>query len=123
MKKILFAAFALTALFTFQPAHAEDVIRIEFGSSYDRYTNDELRRRVWQLERAVAQLQSRVFQLEVQGPKVEMKTWTCILQSFGVTHTASASTRTAALAMVLKKCSDATNAIHCRESEAKCSND
>lgn len=123
MKQILLALFAVLAFLPLQTARAEDVIRIEIGSNYDRYSNEELRRRVWQLERAVAQLQSRVFQLEVSGPKVETKTWTCILQSFGTTHTASASTRTAALAMVLKKCSDATNAIHCRESDAKCSND
>jgi hypothetical protein len=130
MKNYLLALAFVAGSFSLLPtsrAFGEEIIRIQVGKDYDGYSNEEMRRRLWQLERAVQQLQSRVFQLEMQGerpvPIVLSQNWTCILQSFGTTHTASSSTRTAALAMVLKKCSDATNAIHCRESEVKCSNE
>jgi hypothetical protein len=105
---------------------AIDPIRIEIGKSYEGYSNEELRRRVWQLERAVGQLQDQVFQLALhKGPDPESssKIWTCQIQSFGKTHIASGNTKASALAQVLKKCSDATNAIHCGESNAKCDNE
>lgn len=109
-------------------------IHIEIGKSYDGYSEEELRRRVWQLERAVAQLQDQVFQLAVRdsysnnnGSQFAEKTakneWTCTIQAFGKTHIGNASTRASALAKVQKKCSEASNAIHCSESEAKCSNE
>jgi hypothetical protein len=102
------------------------VFRVEAGRNYDRYSNSEMRRRIWELERAVAQLQERVFQLErtpvitqpvIQPPRHR---WTCRMQSFGDTHVATAESRGAALAQVLKACGDATNPIHCKESAVKC---
>jgi hypothetical protein len=45
------------------------------------------------------------------------------MQAFGTTYVSSGNTRASALAQVIKKCSDATNAIHCPESNAKCGND
>src|SRR5687767_2636984 len=111
-----FRAIVLLAAFVFSlSALADDVIRIEVGRDYKGYSNSELRRRMWDLERAVMQLQTRVFQLEVKPVNVvaPIRPWTCTLQSFGTTHVASESSRMAALAMVLKKCSDATNAVHC----------
>lgn len=126
MKKfILSAVVCLTAL----PVFAIDPIRIEIGQNYDRYSNDELRRRVYDLERAVAQLQAEVFHLSLKdrmnpkttaNPTAPTKEWTCTLQAFGSTHVGEGKTRSKALAKVLKKCSDASDAIHCRESDAKC---
>lgn len=104
--------------------HALEPIRVEFGQSYDGYTNEELRRRVWTLERAVAQLQQQVFQLAINSATAApaQAMWTCEMQSFGKTHTATAPTRMSALSKVLKKCGDATNPIHCNESDVKCGN-
>lgn len=124
---ILAAALALST-----SAFAEEPIRIEVGRSYEKYSNEELRRRVWQLERAVEQLQRQVFELAVRPgsppsntvmPPVTGAMWTCQMQSFGKTHVSSGVTKASALAQVLKKCSDATNAIHCKESDVKCDNE
>jgi len=106
--------------------HADETIHLDIGKSYEGYTNDELRRRVWQLERAVAQLQDQVFQLALQnrsGAAPVTQLWTCQIESFGKTHVASGTTRASALAQVLKKCGDATNAVHCQESNVKCGNE
>ena len=103
---------------------SREVFKIEVGSNYDSYSNKELRRRVWQLERAVEQLQEQVFQLAMDknGPGYgHTGLWTCHIQSFG-THTATGLTRAGALAEVLKKCGDASNPIHCKENDVKCDN-
>lgn len=123
MKKIL---VLVMLVFGFSiNTHAEDIIRIEVGKNYDKYTNEELRRRVWNLEKAVAQLQDQVFQLAIRngGSGRVNNNWTCQIQSFGKTHVASGNTKASALAQVLKKCSDATNAIHCKDEDVKCDNE
>lgn len=122
MRKSIFILASLGILFC-GPTFAEDVFRIEVGRDYNHYSNDELRRRVWELERAVSQLQSRVFQLEVNESRPQKNPWTCTIQSFGKTHVSNADTKASALAKVLKKCSDATNAVHCHESDVKCDNE
>jgi hypothetical protein len=105
---------------------AAEPIRIEIGRNYERYSNDELRRRVYDLERAVAQLQDQVFHLSIRergnptAPARPAPEWTCSIQSFGKTHVATGNTRASAIAQVLKKCSDASSAIHCQDSDAKC---
>ena len=104
---------------------ADEPIRIEIGKNYSGYSNEELRRRVWQLERAVAQLQDQVFQLAVRN-ETQIRNggqWTCSIQSFGKTHVSSGISRASALAQTLKKCGDATNPIHCKESDINCSNE
>lgn len=125
MKKLLIAAVVAGSVFASMPLVAEEIFRIEVGRDYGRYTNDELRRRVWQLERAVDQLQMRIYQLEAKPviqPVVATpeKEWTCHIQSFATTHVASAKTKSAALADVLKKCSEASHAMHCNAKDAKC---
>ena len=120
MKKLI-----LLVAITLAPILSEaQVIRVDFGPSYENYSSEELRKRVWTLERAVAQLQDQVFQLAVRkdgalAPRVQ---WTCQIQSFGKTFVSNASTRASASAQVLKKCSDATNAIHCGDGDVKCDN-
>ena len=130
-KTVLFAllasVFAVVSLRS-PSAHALEPIRIEVGSNYEGYSNEELRRRVHQLERAVEQLQDQVFQLAVRDrgdsrPLPTVNNWTCSIQSFGKTHIASGNTKASALAQVLKKCSDATNAIHCETKDVSCSNE
>ena len=121
---LILALVILVLLGIFHTSHlkADDVFRIQFGKTYDGYSNEELRRRVWELERAVSQLQSKVFQLEVSHDRPVFSEWTCHIQSFGATHVATGGTRSSALAMVLKKCGDATNPIHCHESDVRCDN-
>jgi len=126
MKKIL-ALLALT--FVTILAQAESSVHIEVGKNYKDYSNEELRKRVWDLERAVSQMQEQMFQLamRVNGgivpPPANHLVWTCRIESFGKTHVAAGSTKASALAQVLKKCSDATNAVHCHETDVTCDNE
>lgn len=118
MFKISLVFFVIISAFGPLVARSEEVFRIEIGNREGKASTEELRRRVWMLERAVAQMQTRIYQLESDGSK--SKAWTCQIQSFGKTHMATEPTKGAALAIVLKKCSDATNAIHCKESDVSC---
>ncbi|MCB0378095.1 MAG: hypothetical protein KDD33_06350 [Bdellovibrionales bacterium] len=102
---------------------ARDIFKIQVGRDYDRYSNKELRRRVWELERAVAQLQDQVFQLAMDKGHSSTADWTCHIQSFSKTHVASGRTKASAIAQVLKKCSDATSSVHCAERDVVCSNE
>jgi hypothetical protein len=104
-------------------ASAEDIFRIKIGKDYNRYSNEELRERVWQLERAVEQLLMRIYHLEGKPSQAPAKEWTCRIQSFGKTHRASGSSRGSATAKVLEQCSDASHAVHCKDSDVKCDSD
>jgi hypothetical protein len=124
MFKRFFVIILLMASSTF--LHAKD-FRIEAGKDYHDYSNEELRRRVWTLERAVSQLQDQVFQLALRNggsalgdSNANSTTWTCRIESFGKTFVSSGKTKSIALALVLKKCADASNAIHCHEEDVKC---
>lgn len=127
MSKLLL--FGLLTLIGFSAA-SKDVYKIEIGDNYERYSEKELRRRIWQLERAVAQLQQQVFQLAINnqnnnGNSVGMggALWTCQISAFTDTFVASGTTKASALAQVLKKCGDKSNPMHCPEDKAKCGND
>lgn len=102
-----------------------EIFRVEIGRDYEHYSNKELKRRVWQLERAVAQLQEQVFQLAMDQqyrPLDDRPLWTCHLQSFGKTHAFTGSTRASALAEVLRKCSENSHSIHCKQEDVNCDN-
>lgn len=119
MLKVIAFLFVIFPHSTF----ATQPIKIEIGKSYEGYSNDELRKRVWQLEKAVAQLQDQVFQLAIKDNSQPTSEWTCQIQSFGKTHVASGKTESKARSMVVKKCSEASNAIHCDAKDAECGNE
>lgn len=113
------------AIFT-TGAFAQDTNKITPGDRYKNYSNEELRRRVYQLERAVSQLQDQVFQLALrsgEGSGSERALpWTCHMEIFGKSFNATAPTKAAALARTVAKCSEANDSIHCMESRASCDN-
>jgi hypothetical protein len=130
MKNAILFLCALTIVSTTSKA---ETIKIQAGHDYHGYSNEELRKRVWNLEQAVAKLQDQVFQLAMNnsnnagsnfnGNQPQNNAWTCHMESFGKTFVSSGNTKASALAQVLKKCADATNAIHCSEEDAKCDNE
>jgi len=92
------------------------VVRIHVGDDYQRYDNRELQRRVWELERAVSQLQERVYDLEATPVVVTpppAPDWTCRVSAFGKTYVKTKASRGEAEALVLKACSDDTHEMHC----------
>lgn len=115
--KTLFVILA----FYMSSAFASDITIVMPGKDYGKYSNDELRMRIWNLEKAVMQLQQKVFALELgQTSTPGAGQWTCMIKSFGKTFTSTAPTKMKAMADVVADCSKATNAVHCDEDEVKC---
>jgi hypothetical protein len=116
-------------------ASAEEIFRIETNRSSSRSSSDrELRSRIADLERAVDQLQRKVFELQM-GKDYDRPsfTWpgnsyrpvkdiTCYLKTpFDGTFMATQSTETAARARTLDKCtSKLNNSVFCKEDNIKC---
>lgn len=110
----------LTAVMLTPNAGAEEVFRIEVGRDYNRYTQRDLQRRVWELERAVAQLQARVFELELSNFKnptptpVPLETWLCKITAMGVTYTGTGATKAVAEHKVMETCKEKTDDFFCK---------
>lgn len=127
--RIVLLVALCASLFTVPASSDVDVggvVRIEIGKEKD-LTQREVWRRVWMLERAVAQLQERVFQLEGRPPTsttpgVNPKDMTtCYIRTpFNGTYTATEATETAARAKAIEACSAKASSIHCGESDVKC---
>ena len=124
------AAFiALLTLFSLPSFAGDPVFRIRAGDDYNRYSNEELRRRVYDLERAVYQLQQRIYNLEAAPPQPQAvivapppeKPFTCSLEdNFGQMHMATAITKTLAEAETLAKCSRNQNSMFCKRDRMHC---
>ncbi len=118
--KSAFLVLIFSIAFTSSFANAQ-VIRIEVGDKTGS-SKDELERRVWDLERAVRQLQNRIYDLEAEKSRPTGKRTTCSLESFGKVFNATEDTEMLAKSIVMKKCADATNAMHCDKSKVECGN-
>lgn len=106
---------------------AEDIFRIEFGrpGSPSRPSERDLQWRVNQLERAVDQLQRKVFDLQFNAPSRPNSTWTtCFIKTpFDGTFSATEPTETAARAGAIQKCNNknsGSKSIFCDESKLQC---
>jgi hypothetical protein len=122
-------ALMFMAILTLVPSvqvFAEEVFRIEVGRDYNSYSQRDLQRRVWELERAVAQLQSRVFELELSRatrpaptatPAVD--TWICKVTAMGVTYTGTGGSKAVAEHKAIETCKEKADDFFCKE--AKCS--
>ena len=105
-------------LFVASISFGQEIYRIELGKSSEHSSNEELRMRVWSLERAVAQLQDKVFQLSNAAAQTPQKSWTCTTKNFGKTYTATKPSRGEAKGAVLQSCGK-DNSIGC-EDDLKC---
>ncbi len=94
-------------------ADRDRVLRIEIGKDYKNYSNSDLRRRVWQLEQAVDQLQRRVFELELKDefekPKPEVikkeeDKWFCKITAMGKDYAATGPTKPKAKMNAIEAC-------------------
>ena len=126
MKKFLIPAILL-ALFLSGSILAEEfngsiklgknVIRIDVGDS-DR----NLSMRVRRLERAVRQLQDRVFELENDSPISDDPRWTCVLKNdWNRTYIGKSMTKVGAKADAMQKCGRVeTSSFNCEEDDIVC---
>ena len=128
--KVTVASFAVIiaslSLLPSSQVSAEEVFRIEVGRDYNSYSQRDLQRRVWELERAVAQLQSRVFELELSRVKpvptatpATVDTWICKVTAMGVTYTGTGGSKAVAEHKAIESCKEKTDDFFCKE--AKCS--
>lgn len=113
--------FLLICVFMMASIAKADVIKIEIGKEKGSSSSD-LERRIWHLERAVRQLQDRIYDLESDNRNPGKGMFTCQITSFGKSFSATEPTQMAAKAKVLKECADATNAIHCDKKDVECGN-
>ncbi len=94
---------------------AESIIRIEVGSSQDKYSNQELQKRVQDLERAVIQLQKRVFDLEDNKPKPQSAdTWICHAKAMGETFTGTGGSKAVASNNAIEACAKVKDRFFCK---------
>lgn len=105
-------SLAILAILSFSGfAQAETVFRIDVGSNYESYSNQDLRRRVWELERAVQQLQMKVFELELGKPSLPpaVETWVCKISAMGDTFTGTGGSKAVAIHNVTEACKKGRN--------------
>lgn len=99
------AILTVTCLLVSTSLRAEPVFRIEVGNDYKQYSQSDLQRRVWELERAVHQLQARIFQLEMEKPKVATAdSWLCKVNAMGDTHVGTGGSKAVATANAISAC-------------------
>lgn len=123
MKIRLFTATVVSIFALGSTVNAEEVFRIEVGRDYNNYSQRDLQRRVWELERAVQQLQVRVFQLEysrVAAPTPKpVDTWICKVNAMGVTYSGTGATKAVAEQAAIEDCKAKAEDFFCKD--AKCS--
>ena len=116
---IMFAIILTCASYSYAGFEAVFVIKPKESST--NYSNEDLKMRIWELEKAVFQLQQKVFALELNGanqaPKVK---YTCYMSVFGKTFTATDESEMKAKANTISDCSKSYNAMHCGEENIKC---
>lgn len=117
-------------------ANAQSDIQIKIGKDYRQYSHDELRRRVWELERTVNLLSDRLYALELRMPpanptqvitvptqpptKPKKEEWICSTTAMGETYSATGESMAAAKHKAMEACKSAQDgrSFHC--SEPKC---
>jgi hypothetical protein len=101
MKKI----FLGLALITSAKAFSETVFKIEIGDNNKKKVNvTDLQERVWDLERAVAQLQGKVFDLETAPQPKLAASWICSVEAMGENHTGTGATKAEASQAAISAC-------------------
>ncbi len=121
---VLAGSFVL-ALPTLARRGSEDVIRIELGgdsSTESDISKRDLERRIYRLERAVRQLQDRVFELESKETvEAKDKTYTCYIETqFHGTISVDGKSETKARTEVLKECHAKAKELKCKSEFVKC---
>ena len=136
-KKIVYSAAVTTTLFA-QATVADDyvevqkgrykgekVVVIDLGSESKSSSRRDLEKRIYRLEKAVRQLQERVFDLEIENGELKddnVKKITCYIKtnSKGV-FSSTQKSQTQARAEAMQKCSEVIKfGFECEEDKVKC---
>jgi hypothetical protein len=117
LKKIIVILLVLSSFNLF----SGEVFKIEIGKDYNRYSDQDLKRRVWELERAVWQLQQKVFELQSTRSQPELSvTWICKTSAMGESFSSTGASKAIAENSVIEKCKASPisgNGFHCHTPE------
>lgn len=123
--KILLMMLLLLSL----QSYAGEPTLIEPGKDHKNYSNEELRKRVWQLEQAVQQLQENAKKQNeqttslIESAKAKEQAastqWTCYIRAAGF-FVSTDPTKELATKNALEKCRNNSAPIHCKEAYVKC---
>lgn len=105
MKNILIALLLIVSV----QSSAREIVRIEIGQDYNKYSERETKERIWKLEQAVWQLQQEVFKLKEDRSAPPLHTWACTIKAMGETYTKTGPTKAVATAAVVDDCKAARN--------------
>lgn len=106
----------LFTLFSLSVGYSKSIIKIEIGQDYKNYSNKELRRRLWNLERAVWQLQQRVFHLEASdSTPAKEESWICKVSAMGENFSELGTNKSIATHKVLEKCKGKIDSFFCKD--------
>lgn len=95
---------------------ADVTVNIKPKENYTQYAVPNLRKRVWELEKAVVAMQKKITLLESKaGPSIG-----CKITSFNKTYISAHPSKMVAIDEVIKKCAKGSNAIHCDKKDVVC---
>jgi hypothetical protein len=102
LKKFLFVFLTLLAAHSY----AREIYTVTVDVDNQDNSVTALKQRVYQLERAVRQLQETVFALQLRAPEERelREAWVCKISAMGESFSASAASRAVAEDRVLEKC-------------------
>ncbi len=116
--------FILSCLFSTSVLSAREFIKIDIGQDYQKYSTSDLQKRVWELERAVDQLQEKVSRLERSGRNTSHviiaapekaperpaeETWLCTVNTVNSAYSGTGTTKAIASKNALENCKKARN--------------
>ena len=139
MLKIINSTAAMLILFT-QASLAEDFVEVQKGrykgekvvsinlGPESKSSRRDLEKRIYRLEKAVRQLQERVFELEVENKNLKdvnndakVKKTTCYIKTSKGIYSSTQKSETQAKAEAMQKCSEVIKfGFECDEDKVKC---
>jgi len=106
MNKII---LAIAVVLLSQSSIPGDIFKIEVKKDFNNYSDADLKKRVWELERAVLQLQQKVFEMEMGHTESTAATWICKTNAMGESFSAYGGPRAVAENLVMEKCKAASS--------------
>ncbi len=105
--KYLFSAFILMFVSDVQAdVPPRNIVNLQLSKN-DNYSDRELRERVFRLERAVWQLQQKVFALQTNSKRPSEDTTVCFVKAMGNNHSATGPNKAVAKHKAMEKCKKA----------------
>jgi len=109
--------FILLATLMFLPVQARNIFKIRPDTSYQRHRGQDLERRIWELERAVSQLQDQVFSINSNNQAALNRTpWSCTITAMGQRYHGVGKSKAEAESKAFKDCKTARkNTFFCKD--------